>query len=101
MPASGVMPGGLPGGFEGERMPDHIPITFESDPADYRHWRLECDGAVATVRMAVDPDGGLGPGYQLKLNSYDLSVDIELADIVQRLRFEHPEVKAVVLTSAL
>jgi benzoyl-CoA-dihydrodiol lyase len=82
-------------------MPVRDPITFERDPARYRHWRLELDGPVATVSMAVDPGGGLGAGYELKLNSYDLGVDIELADIVQRLRFEHPEVKAVVLTSAL
>jgi benzoyl-CoA-dihydrodiol lyase len=82
-------------------VPDHEPITFERDPTCYHHWRLVCDGPVATVSMAVEPGGGLGAGYELKLNSYDLGVDIELADIVQRLRFEHPEVKAVVLTSAL
>src|SRR6516225_6934776 len=87
-------------------MPDQTPgsqtpITFERDPTGYRHWRLHCDGPVATVRMAVDPGGGLRDDYELKLNSYDLGVDIELADIVQRLRFEHPEVKAVLLTSAL
>jgi benzoyl-CoA-dihydrodiol lyase len=82
-------------------MPDHLPITFERDPAGYQHWRLDCEGPVATVRMAADPSAGLRPGYDLKLNSYDLAVDIELADIVQRLRFEHPEVKAVVVTSGL
>jgi benzoyl-CoA-dihydrodiol lyase len=82
-------------------MPDHLPITFERDPAGYQHWRLDYDGPVATLRMAVDPAGGLRPDYELKLNSYDLAVDLELADIVQRFRFEHPEVKAVVVTSGL
>jgi benzoyl-CoA-dihydrodiol lyase len=74
-------------------------IEFQRDPEHYRHWRVETDGAVATVIMDVDEAGGLVPGYQLKLNSYDLGVDIELYDIVQRLRFEHPEVRTVVLTS--
>ncbi len=68
-------------------------------PDHYRHWRLETDGPVATVVMDVDEQAGLWPGYELKLNSYDLGVDIELYDIVQRLRFEHPEVGVVVLTS--
>ena len=76
-------------------------IDFERHPDSYRHWRLSVDGAIATLEMKVDPDGGLAPGYTLKLNSYDLGVDIELADAVQRLRFEHPEVHTVVLTSAL
>ena len=75
-------------------------VHFRTEPADYRHWSIEIDGHVATVAMAVDPRGGLGD-YELKLNSYDLAVDIELADVVQRLRFEHPEVHAVVLTSGL
>ena len=74
-------------------------IDFQTEPAKYRHWRVSCDGPVATVTMDVDEDGGLFDGYQLKLNSYDLGVDIELYDITQRMRFEHPEVKAVVLTS--
>ncbi len=69
-------------------------------PEAYRHWRLSIDGPVATLAMDVDEHGGLVPGYELKLNSYDLGVDIELYDAVQRLRFEHPEVRAVVLTSA-
>ncbi len=77
------------------------PIDFQRHPDRYRHWRLSVDGAVATLAMAVDPDGGLVPGYTLKLNSYDLGVDIELHDAVQRLRFEHPEVHVVVLTSGL
>jgi benzoyl-CoA-dihydrodiol lyase len=74
-------------------------VEFRVDPARYRHWRVGFDGPVATVTMDVAEDGGLDPGYELKLNSYDLSVDIELYDIAQRLRFEHPEVAAVVLTS--
>jgi benzoyl-CoA-dihydrodiol lyase len=75
------------------------PVDFRTGPEQYRHWRVSYDGPVATVTMDVAEDGGLGPGYEMKLNSYDLSVDIELYDIVQRLRFEHPEVRAVVLTS--
>ena len=74
-------------------------VDFRTDPGSYRHWRLACDGPVATLTMDVDEQGGLVPGYELKLNSYDLGVDIELYDAVQRLRFEHPEVRAVVVTS--
>ena len=74
-------------------------IDFQTDPSRYRHWRLRLDGPVAELVMDVDPAGGLFEGYELKLNSYDLGVDIELADAVQRLRFEHPEVRAVVLRS--
>jgi len=74
-------------------------IDFQTDPSRYRHWKLAVDGEVATLTMDVDENGGLFEGYQLKLNSYDLGVDIELADAVQRLRFEHPEVKVVVLRS--
>jgi benzoyl-CoA-dihydrodiol lyase len=74
-------------------------IDFQTDPSKYRHWRLAFDGEVAHLFMDVDEAGGLFDGYELKLNSYDLGVDIELADVVQRLRFEHPEVKAVVLQS--
>jgi benzoyl-CoA-dihydrodiol lyase len=76
-------------------------ISFGADPATYRHWRVSYDGAVATVTMAVTPDAGLRDDYELKLNSYDLSVDIELYDVVQRLRFEHPEVKAVAVTGGV
>jgi benzoyl-CoA-dihydrodiol lyase len=75
-------------------------IDFRTDPSRYRHWKLDVAGEVATLTMDVDEDGGLFEGYQLKLNSYDLGVDIELADAVQRLRFEHPEVKVVVVRSA-
>jgi benzoyl-CoA-dihydrodiol lyase len=74
-------------------------ITFDVT-REYRHWRLTYDGRVATLAMNVDEDGGLRPGYKLKLNSYDLGVDIELHDILQHIRFEHPEVACVVLTSA-
>jgi len=74
-------------------------IDFQTDPSRYRHWKLDVVGDVATLTMDVDENAGLFEGYQLKLNSYDLGVDIELADAVQRLRFEHPEVKAVVLRS--
>src|SRR4030081_3980715 len=74
-------------------------IDFQTDPSRYRHWRLDVEGDVATLTMDVDENGGLFEGYQLKLNSYDLGVDIELADAVQRLRFEHPGVKVVLLRS--
>ena len=76
------------------------PIDVRTAPDRYRHWRLRIDGRIATLELDVDESGGLAPGYELKLNSYDLSVDIELADAVQRLRFEHPEVAAVVIRSA-
>jgi benzoyl-CoA-dihydrodiol lyase len=74
-------------------------IDFQTDPARYRHWRIEPDGDVAYLIMDVDQAGGLSEGYELKLNSYDLGVDIELNDAVQRLRFEHPEVRCVVIKS--
>lgn len=75
-------------------------IDFQTDPTRYRHWRVELDGEIANLIMDVDEKGGLFDGYELKLNSYDLGVDIELADIVQRMRFEHPEVRVVVMQSA-
>ncbi|HEV8306326.1 MAG TPA: 2,3-epoxybenzoyl-CoA dihydrolase [Methylomirabilota bacterium] len=74
-------------------------VDFRTEPARYRHWKLAIDGRVATLTMDVREDGGIRPGYELKLNSYDLGVDIELSDAIQRLRFEHPEVGAVVITS--
>ena len=74
-------------------------ITFDTDPRRYRHWRLACDGPIATLTLDVAEEGGLFPGYRLKLNSYDLGVDIELHDALNRIRFEHPEVRVVVLTS--
>src|SRR5689334_14470011 len=75
-------------------------ITFDTDPSRYRHWKLSFDGHVATLALDVQEDGGIQPGYKLKLNSYDLGVDIELHDALQRIRFEHPEVRSVVVTSA-
>jgi benzoyl-CoA-dihydrodiol lyase len=75
-------------------------VDFRTEPSGYRHWGVTVDGRVATVAMDVSEDGALRPGYELKLNSYDLGVDIELNDLVHRLRFEHPEVGAVVLRSA-
>ncbi len=74
-------------------------VEFRVSPDHYRHWRVSYDGPVATLVIDVDEQGGLVPGYELKLNSYDLGVDIELYDAVQRLRFEHPEVRTVVITS--
>jgi benzoyl-CoA-dihydrodiol lyase len=76
-------------------------VDFDTAPDRYRHWKLDVDGDVATLTLAVDEDGGLVPGYELKMNSYDLGVDIELYDAMQRLRFEHPGVKAVVMTGGL
>jgi len=82
--------------------PAEVPtVSFDTAPDQYRHWRLEVDKEVATLTLDVDQDGGIVPGYELKSNSYDLGVDIELYDAVQRLRFEHPEVKAVVVTGGL
>ena len=75
-------------------------VTYDTHPDRYRHWKLTFDGSTATLAMDVNEDGGLVPGYKLKLNSYDLGVDIELHDALQRIRFEHPEVRVVVLTSA-
>src|SRR3954453_18103296 len=77
----------------------HGAIDFRTDPTRYRHWKLAVEGDVATLTMDVDEKGGLLGGYELKLNSYDLGVDIELADAIERLRFEHPEVKVIVLKS--
>ena len=80
-------------------MSERVMVDFRTEPRRYEHWKLSFDGPVATLQMDVKEDGGLVPGYELKLNSYDLGVDIELYDAIQRLRFEHPEVGAVVLTS--
>jgi benzoyl-CoA-dihydrodiol lyase len=79
--------------------PANPTVAFETDPARYRHWALAFDGSIATLSMDVREDAGLSADYKLKLNSYDLGVDVELADAIQRLRFEHPEVKAVIVTS--
>ena len=78
-----------------------MPIEFATEPDSYRHWRLSVDGPVATLTLDVEPDGGVEPGYELKKNSYDLGVYVELADAVQRLRFSYPQVRAVIMTSAL
>ena len=74
-------------------------VDYQTEPGHYRHWRLSTEGEVATLMLDIDEDAGVRPGYKLKLNSYDLGVDIELHDALQRIRFEHPEVKAVVITS--
>lgn len=79
--------------------PENPVISFQTSPDQYRHWKLQIDGAVARLSMDVQEEETLADGYKLKLNSYDLGVDIELADAIQRLRFEHPEVRAVVITS--
>ena len=76
------------------------PVDFQTHPSRYQHWQLKFEGPIATLVMDTKEDGGIRPGYKLKLNSYDLGVDIELADALQRIRFEHPEVRAVVMTSA-
>jgi benzoyl-CoA-dihydrodiol lyase len=75
-------------------------VNFQTDPSKYRHWRLTFDGPVATLTMDVTEEGGIRPGYKLKLNSYDLGVDIELHDALQRIRFERPEIRSVIITSA-
>jgi len=79
--------------------PSDPQVDYRTEPSKYRHWKLSFDGAVATLAMDVAEDGGIKPGYKLKLNSYDLGVDIELYDALQRLRFEHPEVRSVIVTS--
>jgi benzoyl-CoA-dihydrodiol lyase len=79
--------------------PDPAPVSFETRPDLYKHWRLQFDGPIATLSMDVQEDAGLSDAYRLKLNSYDLGVDIELADAIQRIRFEHPETRVVVVTS--
>jgi len=83
-----------------EAKPSPSLVTYDTHPDRYLHWRLSFDGPVATLAMDVNEDKGLKPGYKLKLNSYDLGVDIELADALNRIRFEHPDVKCVVITSA-
>jgi benzoyl-CoA-dihydrodiol lyase len=75
-------------------------VDFQTEPARYRHWKLQVDGDVATLVMDVDEKSALFEGYDLKLNSYDLGVDIELADAIERLRFEHPQARVLVLRSA-
>ena len=74
-------------------------VNYEIDPSQYKHWTVKYDGEIATLQLNINEDAGIRPGYKLKLNSYDLGVDIELHDALQRIRFEHPEVKSVVVTS--
>src|SRR5919112_813743 len=74
-------------------------VSFETSPERYKHWKLTFDGPIATLSMDVQENAGLRPDYRLKLNSYDLAVDIELADAIQRIRFEHPDTRVVVITS--
>src|SRR6476661_7571754 len=74
-------------------------VDYQTDPSRYQHWKLKFDGEVATLSLDIDENGGIREGYKLKLNSYDLGVDIELHDALQRIRFEHPEVRSVVVTS--
>ena len=83
-----------------EAQPTAAAVDFRIDPSRYKHWRLSFDGPVATLTMDVAEDGGIRPGYKLKLNSYDLGVDIELHDALQRIRFEHPEIRSVIIASA-
>jgi len=83
-----------------ELQPKMAAVNFQIDPAQYKHWRISFDAPVATLTMDVAEDGGIRPGYKLKLNSYDLGVDIELHDALQRIRFEHPEIRTAVITSA-
>src|SRR5688572_22769813 len=74
-------------------------VEYQTDPSQYKHWKLKTEGPVATLALDIDENAGLRPGYKLKLNSYDLGVDIELYDALNRIRFEHPEVRSVVVTS--
>jgi benzoyl-CoA-dihydrodiol lyase len=86
--------------FQGESLVSTSPrVDYQTHPSQYRHWKLTFDGPIATLAADFDENGGLRPGYKLKLNSYDLGVDIELADALNRIRFEHPEVRTVVITS--
>ena len=74
-------------------------VNYQIDPSQYKHWSVKYEGETATLQLNINEDGGIRPGYKLKLNSYDLGVDIELNDALQRIRFEHPEIKCVVVTS--
>jgi benzoyl-CoA-dihydrodiol lyase len=82
-----------------DQPPARTEVSFDTSPDRYKHWTLSVDGEVATLTLDVAEDGGIVPGYELKMNSYDLGVDIELHDAVQRIRFEHPEARALVITS--
>ena len=80
-------------------MPNTTVVNYETDPSQYQHWSVKYEGETATLQLNINEDAGIRPGYKLKLNSYDLGVDIELHDALQRIRFDHPEVKSVVVTS--
>src|SRR3954462_2325131 len=95
-PATGGAEATAPGP---DQPPARTEVSFDTSPEQYKHWSLSVDGEVATLTLDVAEDGGIVPGYELKMNSYDLGVDIELHDAVQRVRFEHPEAKALVVTS--
>ena len=95
-PAAGGAEATAPGP---DQPPARTEVSFDTSPDQYKHWKLSVDGEVATLTLDVAEDGGIVPGYELKMNSYDLGVDIELHDAVQRIRFEHPEAKALVVTS--
>src|SRR5690606_27821912 len=95
----GPSPGPIPPHLEERRMSESPRVDYQTDPSKYRHLKLAFDGPVATLSIDIDEDAGIRPGYKLKLNSYDLGVDIELHDALQRIRFEHPEVRSVVVTS--
>jgi benzoyl-CoA-dihydrodiol lyase len=84
---------------EETNMPNTTAVNYETDPSQYQHWSVKYEGETATLQLNINEDAGIRPGYKLKLNSYDLGVDIELHDALQRIRFEHPEVKSVVVTS--
>jgi benzoyl-CoA-dihydrodiol lyase len=98
-PSVGVPPDATPARASEPSAGERPPVSFETHPSRYRHWRLDVQGHVATLGMDVREDAGLDPGYRLKLNSYDLGVDIELADALQRIRFEHPAVRVVIIRS--
>src|SRR3954447_11801672 len=95
-PAAGGAEATAPGP---DQSPARTEVSFDTSPEQYKHWSLSVDGEVATLTLDVAEDGGIVPGYELKMNSYDLGVDIELHDAVQRVRFEHPEARALVVTS--
>src|SRR5437763_6561925 len=79
---------------------EHPPrVDYRTEPSQYRHWKLSVEGTLATLTLDVAEDAGIRPGYKLKLNSYDLGVDVELADALNRIRFEHPDVRSVIVTS--
>src|SRR5215213_2246927 len=85
--------------FDMDRTASAPRVDYRTEPSQYRHWKLSAEGALARLTLDVAEDAGIRPGYKLKLNSYDLGVDVELADALNRIRFEHPEVRSVIVTS--